>query len=110
MNEIVVDGSDIIILAIVVLWVGRQITDKMELLQRYSIPVAVTGGLLCSQIVAIIGAAGGPEISFDMQIRDTLLLVFFTSIGISAKFSRLRSGGRALGILVACAALFLVPH
>ena len=107
MNEILVEGSDLIILAILVLWVGDRITQKVHLLSKYSIPIAVTGGLLCSIIVAIIGSAGGPKITFDMSIRDTLLMVFFTTIGISAKFSRLKEGGRALAILVLCAAIFL---
>lgn len=108
MNDILIQGSDIIILAILVLWVGDQITKKIHLLSRYSIPIAVTGGLLCSMVVAIIGASGGPTITFDMAIRDTLLMVFFTTIGISAKFSRLKAGGKALGTLVICAAVFLV--
>jgi ESS family glutamate:Na+ symporter len=43
-----------------------------------------------------------------MAIRDTLLMVFFTTIGVSAKFSRLKEGGKALGTLVLCAAVFLV--
>ena len=41
-------------------------------------------------------------------MRDLLLLVFFSTIGLSAKFSRLKAGGKALGILVVCAAIFLV--
>lgn len=108
MTDITFEGSDVIIAAIVVLWLGDQITRKVPLLMKYSIPLAVTGGLLCSVLVAIIGAAGGPKITFDMQLRDTLLLVFFTTIGISAKFSRLKAGGKALGVLVLCAAAFLV--
>ena len=108
MQEILVQGSDLILIAILVLWVGNRITLAVPLLSKYSIPIAVTGGLLCSIIVAIIGATGGPAIKFDMQIRDTLLMVFFTTIGISAKFSRLKAGGKALGVLVICAALFLV--
>ena len=108
MNEILVDGSDLIIIAIVVLWLGNFLTEKIPLLSKYSIPIAVTGGLICSIIVAIIGGAGGPKITFDMQLRDTLLLVFFTTIGISAKFSRLKAGGKALGIMVICAAVFLL--
>ena len=78
---------------------GNAITQKIELLRKYSIPIAVTGGLLCSIIVAIIGGVGGPKITFDMQIRDTLLLIFFTTIGISAKFSRLKAGGNG-GLLI----------
>ena len=108
MDDIVVKGSDLIIVAILVLWIGDRITRLIPLLQNYSIPIAVTGGLLCSIIVEIIGASGGPKITFDMTIRDTMLMVFFTTIGISAKFSRLKDGGKALGILVLCAAIFLI--
>jgi ESS family glutamate:Na+ symporter len=108
MEDILVKGSDVIIVAILVLWVGDRITQKIQLLKKYSIPIAVTGGLLCSIIVAIVDSAGGPKITFDLATRDTLLMVFFTTIGISAKISRLKAGGKALGILVICAAVFLI--
>ena len=108
MNEIMVEGSDIIILAILVLAVGNAITKKVERLRKFSIPIAVTGGLLCSILVAIITTFGGTKIVFDLTIRDTLLMVFFTTIGISAKFSRLAAGGKSLGLLVICAGTFLV--
>ncbi len=108
MDSIQVSGADIVIVAIAVLWVGNRITGFVPFLSRYSIPIAVTGGLLCSLLVAAIGAVGGPQITFDLTIRDTLLMVFFTTIGVSAKFSRLLAGGKALGVLVACAAVFLV--
>jgi ESS family glutamate:Na+ symporter len=108
MDEIVIGGSDIVIGAILVLAVGNAITAKVAPLRKFSIPIAVTGGLLCSIVVAIITAVGGPKIVFELAIRDTLLMVFFTTIGISAKFTRLKAGGKALGILVAFAAVFLV--
>lgn len=108
MYEILVEGSDIIILAILVLWIGNLINSKIVFLRKYSIPVAVTGGLLCSIIVATIHSTTDTTIKFDMQIRDTMLLVFFTTIGISAKFSRLKAGGKALGILTFCALVFLI--
>jgi ESS family glutamate:Na+ symporter len=108
MEEIVVKGTDFIIGAILVLTVGNVITQKVDLLRKFSIPVAVTGGLLCSIIVTCISAFGGPKIVFDMAIRDMLLMVFFTTIGISAKFSRLKAGGKSLAILTVCAGVFLV--
>ena len=108
MDEIVIGGSDVVIWAILVLAVGNAITQKVTALRKFSIPIAVTGGLLCSIVVAVISAAGGPKIVFEMTIRDTLLMVFFTTIGISAKFARLKAGGKALGILVVCAAVFLL--
>ncbi|MEW4529954.1 sodium/glutamate symporter [Maioricimonas sp. JC845] len=108
MDSIHVAGADVVIVAIVVLWVGNSITRLVPLLSKYAIPISVTGGLLCSLIVAAIVALGGPMITFEMTIRDTLLMVFFTTIGTSAKLSRLAAGGRTLGVLVICAAVFLV--
>ena len=108
MDEHQLTGADVLIVAILVLWLGNLITNRVPLLKKYSIPLAVTGGLICSILVVIIDSAGGPKITFDMRTRDILLLVFFSTIGLSAKFSRLAAGGKALGILVACAAVFLV--
>lgn len=108
MNTLHVAGADLVIVAIIVLWIGNAITRRVPLLQRYSIPIAVTGGLLCSVVVAAIGALDGPKITFDMSLRDILLMVFFTTIGISAKLSRLVAGGKALVVLVICAAVFLL--
>jgi ESS family glutamate:Na+ symporter len=103
-----VTGVDVLVLSIVVWFLGTWLTGRIGFLKKYSIPAAVTGGLICSIIVAIIYAAGGPEISFDMRIRDLCLLVFFSTIGLSAKFSLLKEGGKALAILLAVAAVFLV--
>ncbi len=108
MKEILVQNTDIIIVAILVLWLGHFVNGKVPLLRKYSIPTAVTGGLLCSIAVAVIAGIGGPKFVFDLQLRDFLLLIFFSTIGISAKLSRLKAGGKALGILVLCAAVFLV--
>ncbi|PHS11141.1 MAG: sodium/glutamate symporter [Blastopirellula sp.] len=108
MSDIEFKGTNVIILAILVLWIGNQITRRVGLLKKYSIPISVSGGLLCCITLALITRAGGPKFIFELAIRDTLLMVFFTTIGISAKFSRLRAGGKALGILVACAAVFLL--
>jgi len=87
---------------------GTWLTAKIQFLKAYSIPPAVTGGLLCSVMVALIYAVGGIEISFDMRIRNLCLLVFFSTIGLSAKFSLLKEGGKALVVLLAAAAGFLV--
>ncbi|WP_339909200.1 sodium/glutamate symporter, partial [Symmachiella dynata] len=108
MNNLHVTGVDVVIVAIAVLWVGSRITRVVPILGKYSIPIAVTGGLLCSIIVAAVSSLGGPKITFEMTIRDTLLMIFFTTIGVSAKFSRLAAGGKALGVMVVCAGVFLV--
>jgi ESS family glutamate:Na+ symporter len=98
----------VLMLSVVVLYLGFYLNRKIRFLSEYYIPPAVTGGLICSAIVAVIYALADLEISFDMQIRDALLLVFFSTIGLSAKLRTLVAGGKALAILVVVAAVFLV--
>jgi ESS family glutamate:Na+ symporter len=99
---------DTLIVSIGVLALGGWITRHIPILERFAIPTAVTGGLLVSLGVLIVVRLGGPAIDFDLQLRDLFLLAFFSTIGLSAKFSRLRAGGKTLGLLVLLAAAFLV--
>ena len=97
----------VLMLSIFVLYLGFYLNRKIRFLSEFYIPPAVTGGLICSIIVAAIYVAADLEIVFDMQIRDLLLLVFFSTIGLTAKLRTLRAGGKALVILVVIAAVFL---
>jgi ESS family glutamate:Na+ symporter len=97
-----------LMVSVLVLYLGLYLNRKIRFLSENYIPPAVTGGLLCSGIVAVVYAVADLEIDFDMQIRDVLLLVFFSTIGLSAKLRTLVAGGKALAILVAVAAVFLI--
>ncbi len=97
-----------VIVAVTVLYAGRFLTSRIRFLRDLNIPEAVSGGLLCSVTVAIIFAVTNRQVEFDLSLRDTLLLVFFSTIGLSAKLKTLLNGGKALAILVVCAVAFLV--
>lgn len=101
-------GSDVLIVGILVWFLGNYITGRVHFLKSNNIPPAVTGGLICSLIVALIYVLADLQIVFDMHIRDLMLLVFFTTIGLSAKVTLLRAGGRALVLLLLIASVFLV--
>jgi ESS family glutamate:Na+ symporter len=103
-----VNPVDFLILSILVLWLGNFLTTRIRFLEANNIPIAVTGGILFSVAAAILASVLGREITFDMRMRDLLLLVFFSTIGLGAKFKMLAAGGKALGILLAAAAVFLV--
>ena len=103
-----VEPLDVLMLSILVLYLGFYLNGKIRVLSAYYIPPAVTGGLVCSLVVAAIYGTLDLEISFDMRIRDVLLLVFFSTIGLTAKLRTLAAGGKALAILVGVAAVFLV--
>ena len=99
---------DTLIASILVLALGQAITRRVGPLERYAIPTAVTGGLIVSIAILLVTQFGGPKITFDLELRDLFLLAFFSTIGLSAKFSRLKTGGRTLLLLVLLAAVFLV--
>jgi ESS family glutamate:Na+ symporter len=77
-------------------------------LRRFSIPIAVTGGILCSAVVAGLDLLGGVKVAFDLEVRDSLLLVFFSTIGLSAKLATLREDGRTLALLGGVTLVFLL--
>lgn len=90
---------------------GEAINDRVPLLRRFSIPDAVTGGLLVALLFFALHETGVATVSFDTHARDLLLLVFFTGIGLNARVSDLVKGGKPLAVLVAItAALLLVQN
>ena len=95
-------------ISILVLYIGIYLNEKVTLLGDNNIPPAVTGGVLFSILAAVTYQIADIKLSFDMQIRDILLLVFFSTIGLAAKFKVLVRGGKALALLVGIAFVFLV--
>ncbi|MEM8845037.1 MAG: sodium/glutamate symporter [Pseudomonadota bacterium] len=95
-------------ISILVLFLGLYLNQKIKILGNSFIPPSVTGGIICSVLIAIIYTTTDVEISFDMQIRDVLLLVFFSTIGLNANFKVLATGGKALLVLCVIAFVFLI--
>jgi len=98
----------VLLLSIIVLWFGIFLTKKINFLSEYNIPAPVTGGLICSLIVALLDISIDLKVNFDLSLRDTLLLVFFSTIGLSANLRLLIEGGKLLVIILAVATLYLV--
>ncbi|MEM7445228.1 MAG: sodium/glutamate symporter [Pseudomonadota bacterium] len=103
-----IDIGDGLILSIFVLFLGLYLNRKVKFLGDNYIPPAVTGGLICSFVLLLIREFANLEISFDLVLRDYLLLAFFSTVGLAAKFSTLKAGGIGLVILVIIAGVFLI--
>ena len=101
-------GTNLVIASILVLAVGKFLNGKISILNRFNIPVAVTGGLLCSMLLLILYKGFGLRVDVDMELRNLLLLTFFSTIGLSAKLKTLASGGKTLIILTGFAVLLLI--
>jgi len=106
--QVAVDGLDVLTIAIVVIFLGRFLTTHIAVLERYHILPTVTGGLLCSIVTALVNVLWDVEITFDLALRDLLLLFFFSTIGLSAKLRLLVEGGKTIAILVVVARTMLV--
>ena len=95
-------------LAIVVFFVGVGLNRWIAPLGRWNIPEAVTGGLVASLATLAAHDLLGLKIVFDLDARDTLLLFFFTGIGLNARLDDLVAGGRPLLTLLGLTLVFLI--
>jgi glutamate:Na+ symporter, ESS family len=102
------DNHHTLILAILVLFLGRWVNSRVHWLREYGIPEPVTGGLIASTALTLLIVATGLGITFDLAARDTLLIVFFTTIGLSANLRLLAMGGVMLVVLTLVAMVNLV--
>jgi len=75
------------------------VNGRIPWLREYGIPEPVTGGLIASTVLTLLVMATGTEIKFDLAARDTLLIVFFTTVGLSANLRLLAMGGVMLAVL-----------
>jgi ESS family glutamate:Na+ symporter len=94
-------------LAIILLFLGKTLIGKVEILRRYSIPEPVIGGFLCASAVGVAYFVFDLKVTFKLDVRDWLLLYFFSAIGLRADIRTLISGGKPLAILLALATTFI---
>lgn len=94
--------------AAVFLVLGEYIKNRVSILSRYFIPSPIIGGLIVS-IISLIGYLNNTfTLEFNGDIRDFLLIIFFTTIGFSASFELLKKGGVAVGLFLGCAVTLVV--
>ena len=108
MNSFEVDDFLSFTMAIVLLFIGKGLTRKSVLLRRYSIPEPVIGGFACAAAVGIAYFFLDLKITFSLEVRDWLLLYFFSAIGLQSDLRTLISGGRPLAILLLLASSFIL--
>jgi len=105
--EIHINWLSGLLLSIAILGMGKLLSKKLPFLTKYNIPDAVTGGILFSTAMALLYFSANIQASFDMGLRDMLMLAFFSTIGLSAKFKLLRAGGKTLALLIVVSTVFL---
>ena len=121
----------LLLLAVPVLLAGEALVRRFGVLVRFNLPVPVVGGLLFSAGVLALNVSGLATVAFQTKVAAAwwtwlvtpetewfarpaknlnlpLLIGFFTCIGLGAPVRVLRSGGRALAILLGSATVLAV--
>lgn len=107
-QDLTVDAFASFTLAILLLFVGKGLTQRSAWLRRYSIPDAVVGGVCCAAVVCALYYGARMRIGFELGARDMLLLYFFAAIGLATDLRTLGRGGRGMLVLMALASVFLL--
>ena len=93
---VTLNGYYTLILATLVLLLGRFLVKRIKFLSNFNIPEPVAGGLVAALVVYALNLTLGYSFDFQKQLQTACMLMFFASIGLSADFSRLKAGGKPL--------------
>ncbi len=93
-------------LAVVTYYFGVWLKAKVPVLERYSLPAPVAGGMLFAAVLSVLQYYGVMKVNFDSTLQSLLMLAFFTTIGLMASVKIVQQGGKLLVFfLVACSTL-----
>jgi len=97
-----------LVVALLVYFAGQMLVRRVGVLQRFSLPPPVVGGVLIAVILAMADGFAGTRVSFDMSLKDSLLIAFFTTVGLAADARMLVKGGSKLAIFLLVCTVFIV--
>lgn len=97
-----------LVVALLVFFAGQMLVNRVQVLQRFSLPPPVVGGVLIAVILAMADGFAGTRVSFDMSLKDSLLIAFFTTVGLAADARMLIKGGSKLAVFLLVCSVFIV--
>ena len=70
MSETIIelDALRVLLLSVCVFWFGLYLNKKISFLETYNIPAPVTGGFLCSILVALLAVFANIKLNFDLLL------------------------------------------
>jgi ESS family glutamate:Na+ symporter len=107
---IAIDAFGTTTLGFLVYLVGSRITRSVAFLREFNIPEPVTGGILAALVTLALFLVTGHPTSFDLSVRDYLLVLFFSGIGLNARLADLATGGRPLLVLLGLTVALIVAQ
>ena len=94
--------------AIILLLLGRWIKKKVNFFEKFFIPAPVIGGTLFSIILLIGHQTETFTFSFNDDIKNLLMIAFFTTVGFSASLKILAKGGVGVALFLLAATILVI--
>ncbi len=102
------DATQTLAAAMAVLFIGAAVQSRIRFLSENNIPVPVVGGLLFALLTTIGFLGFDLSIRFDMALKEPMMLLFFTTIGLGADLRLLARGGPRLLLFAGVCFAYLV--
>ena len=94
--------------AIILLLLGRWIKRRVNFFEKFFIPAPVIGGTLFSIILLIGHQTESFTFTFNNDIKNLLMIAFFTTVGFSASLKILKKGGVGVALFLLAAVILVV--
>lgn len=106
-TTIQINELESILAAMVVLFLGHFINNKIRIFKKYNIPEPIVGGLLVAILITIFHFEGY-NIEFHVSLQSLLMKMFFATVGLAASFKLLVKGGSRVLLFLAVCTVFIV--
>jgi len=108
MTTLEVNDLQTLVIGLAALLLTQQVVKKLPFIGRLNVPTPVFAGAIVAIAVSLLRSNFQIEVTFAKKATDFLLLVFFTTVGLSAKLSALKAGQKPLAILCGVTVLLIV--
>lgn len=106
-----ISGIQAVALAVLTYLFGTWVKTKSRLLERFSIPNSVIGGMSLAIVLSTLQYLNLLKVNFDSNLQTLLMLAFFTTIGLVASLKVVKQGGILLvGFLFASTVLSVLQN
>ena len=94
--------------AIILLLLGRWIKKEVNFFEKFFIPAPVIGGTLFSIILLVGHQTETFTFTFNDDIKNLLMIAFFTTVGFSASLKILKKGGIGVALFLLAAVILVI--
>lgn len=106
--KISLDVYQTMALAAIVLFMGKYLTRKVDILRKYCLPAAVVGGVIFATLILVLRQSGMAQVTLDTSLQTIFMTVFFTSVGYGASLKTLKEGGIKVAVFLFAAVLLVL--